>query len=298
MFKPIVVTVAAMFFWALLSVVSRILLLKYDLDPWMFSFIQLCAGGTALILLSGERRLDTSSFSRPTTWMLGALRVTSAAIFTAVLALISVLEAGLVGTLNLPVIMLVVWVMSGTRPSSLETIGQLLVFGAILAILWCLEADIRGPATWLMVLNAFCLAAITLLSERHPDNLGDQPGARARFTGAVLLVTATIFLGVRSVHDGFSTAPVSMPLLISSVAVGVFLRAPAMFFVFWSIRLVGAMRYTASVTLLPLFGLIFEQWAIAAGLLDVTRFRVVTLYLAVIIVVGTAVVLVAQTRRT
>ncbi|MEL7117565.1 MAG: translation-associated GTPase, partial [Pseudomonadota bacterium] len=94
MARVVTVTLSAMACWALLSVISRILLLRYGIDPWAFAFLQLCAGGLALILLGARRGQNLASFRRPTTWIIGALRVTSAALYTAVLAWISVLEAG------------------------------------------------------------------------------------------------------------------------------------------------------------------------------------------------------------
>ena len=71
----------------------------------------------------------------------------------------------------------------------METIGHLLVLSAILFLIVDLDGATRSTVGGLMMLNAVCLAAITLISERHPDNVSDEPGAQVRFTGAVLLVT-------------------------------------------------------------------------------------------------------------
>ncbi len=292
-----IITIIAMLFWALLSVVSRILLLKFHFDPWMFSFIQLCAGGISLLVMSGKGGLNLTSFTRPVTWGLGALRVVTAALYTTVLAWVSVLEAGVLGTLNLPFVVLAVWILTKTRPARFEWIGHLLILSAILLLIQTLEPEIRFPVAWLMGLNALCHAALTLLSERHPDNASDLPGARARFTGAVLLVTAAFFLIARLVQNGPGDGMIEMPLLASSILVGILLRAPAMFLAFWSIRLAGALGYTAAVTLLPVFGMMFEQAAVAVGLLDITRFRIETLYLALIVITGTLLVVMARAKN-
>ena len=52
------VTLGAILSWAAVIAASRILLLRLELDPWAFSFVQLCAGGVVLIALGGGRRLD------------------------------------------------------------------------------------------------------------------------------------------------------------------------------------------------------------------------------------------------
>ncbi|MBL4811736.1 MAG: EamA family transporter [Rhodobacteraceae bacterium] len=294
--KAYSVTVGAMFCWALLSVASRILLLTYEFDPWMFSFIQLCAGGVTLLLLSAKSGLDARSFLRPVTWLLGAFRVVSAALYTTTLSLISVLEAGILGTLNLPVIVVAVWLLSRKRPRGVEWLGHLLILGAIAFLVRGLEAEIRFQAAWLMGLNALCLAAITLLSERHPDNISDDAGARARFAGTVLLITAAFFLVIRFAQNGLTGGPIELPLLISGITVGILLRAPAMFLAFWSIRLAGAMGYTAAVTLLPIFGMAIEQAAVGLGLLDETRFRMETLGLALVMISGTLLVVLSRRK--
>lgn len=297
MSKAHIVTFSSMLCWAILSVVSRILLLHFGFDPWAFSFVQLCAGGVMLLMISGRGALNPISFLRPMTWVLGALRVVSAALYTTVLASVSVLEAGILGTLNLPIIVIAVWVLSRKRPTRMEWVGHLLILGAIGILVQTLEPEIRYVVAWLMGVNALCLALITLLSERHPDNISDLPGARARFSGAVLLVTAAFFLVARLVQAGPGETGVGMPLLASGVLVGIILRAPAMYLAFWSIRLAGAMGYTAAVTLLPVFGMMFEQMAVAAGLLESSRFRIETLGLVVVVIAGTLLVVRARSSE-
>jgi len=83
MSKTYIVTFSTMLCWALLSVVSRILLLR-------FSFVQPCAGGVTLLVMAGKGGLNSTSFLQPVTWVLGALRVVSAALYTTVLVSVSV----------------------------------------------------------------------------------------------------------------------------------------------------------------------------------------------------------------
>lgn len=290
----LIVTIGAIMSWAALSAVSRVLLLRLGLDPWTFSLVQLCAGGLVLLTIGGCRSLNLSSFKRPTTWLLGMLRVLSAALYTAVLVWVSVLEAGTIGSISVPMVTIAVWMIFGRRPGRGEWLGHLVILCAVVVLLVSLQGAIRYAVAGLMLSNAFCLIAIAFLAERHPDNVSDQPGVRLRFTGAVLLVTAALFFAMRLVQGDADDGTWNLQLVTVSVAVGVLLRAPSMVLSFWSIRLVGAQNYMAAISLLPLLGMVFEEAAIVTGLLDVSRFQVGTLFLALSVVAGTLMVLFAR----
>lgn len=298
---PVAITLAAILSWTALVAASRVLLLRLGLDPWAFSFVQLVAGGGVLLAAGGRRRLDLSSFRRPSTWILGVFRVLSAASYTAVLAWISVLEAGVLAAVNVPMVAAAVWLAFGRRPARGEWLGHLAIGIAILPLVAGLEGGLRHPAVGLMLFNEVCLVAGTLLAERHPDNLSDEPGARLRFTGAVLLVTAGLFLGLRLAQAGVAgdtaDSAWSWPLLAWGTVIGVTLRAPSMVLSFWSARLVGAQNYMAAASLLPVLGMLLEQVAFTGGLIDVSRFRPETAVLAAGIVAGTLLVVAARFRE-
>jgi hypothetical protein len=172
--------------------------------------------------------------------------------------------------------------------------GHLMILAAVTMLVMSLDTSIRISIVCLMLLNALCLVANSILAERHPDNFSDEPGVRLGFTGTVLLVTAALFLLLRFIHLGVGGGVWNLPLLLSGVIVGVTLRAPSMILAFWSIRLVGALNYTAAVAFLPLLGMAFEQLFVAAGLFEVSRFRMETFYLGVVVSVGILVVLTAR----
>ncbi|MEM7667616.1 MAG: EamA family transporter [Pseudomonadota bacterium] len=288
--QPILITISAIVSWALLSVVSRVLLVNLDLDPWMFSFLQLVAGGLALLFIGYRGAGSSSSFLRPSTWMLGALRVLSAALYTAVLASISVMEAGIIGSINLPVIAILAWGLSRKPPVGLAWIGHAVVLAAVALMTFRLEADLRPVILGLMGLNAVCLAAMNLIAEHHPENTSATLSGRAWFSGVVLAITAAAFLGLRLLQGGEIVNALSTSLIVSSIAVGVLLRAPSMFLAFWAVNIAGAQSYTAAIALLPLFGMMFEQTGVYLGVLETTRFQFENLYIAVFTLAGTLLV--------
>lgn len=286
----LLVTLAAVMSWAVLLVVSRVVLLRFSIDPWTFTFVQLCAGGTVLLLLGGLRGLDFASFANPITWLLGLLRVLSAACYTAVLAWLSVLEAGILGAINIPLAMFAVWLVFGQRPSRGEWLGHVAICAPMPFLVVGLEGGLGHPAVLLMLLNEVCLIAATLLAERHPENVSDRPGARLRFSGAVLLVTAAILLVLWLALDKGREGTWSWPLLVAGCLVGVMFRAPSMVLSFWSMRLIGTRNYLAAIAILPVVGLALEQGAIALGLIGVSRFQLETLMLAIAVLLGTLLV--------
>ena len=293
---PVLVTLAAVLSWSALVAASRVLLLRLGLDPWAFSFVQLLVGGGVLLAMGGRQRLDLGSFRRPSTWALGVLRVLSAASYTAVLAWVSVLEAGILAAVNVPMVALAVWLAFGRRPVPGEWLGHLAIGAAVLPLVAGLDGGFRHPAVVLMLFNEICLVAGTLLAERHPDNRSDEPGVRLRFTGAVMLVTAALFMIVRLVQGGEADGVWNCSLLAWGTVVGVTLRAPSMVLAFWSTRLVGAQNYLAAATLLPVLGMALEQAAFAAGLIAVSRFRLETALLALGVVAGTLLVVAVRAR--
>lgn len=295
MFQTVTVTAGAMLFWAILSVASRIVLLRFGFDPWAFSFLQFCAGGVALVILSSFQKGSTLvSFARLSTWLMGSLRVISGALYTTVLGWVSVLEAGTVGAMSTPVIALVVWALLRRPPVQREWIGHLIILATLAVFFGRLDAELRSPVYLFLFLNALCLSGMSLLAEHHPENNSDAPGARLRFTGTVLLVTAAVFLVVRMVLTG-SVGDLTDPTLITlSVAIGILLRAPGMYLSLWAIRLAGAQSYTAAIVLLPLFGMIVEQLAVWAHLLDQSRFTLETLGFALVVSMGVFAVLGAR----
>ncbi|MEQ9125958.1 MAG: hypothetical protein RIM80_25730, partial [Alphaproteobacteria bacterium] len=177
----------------------------------------------------------------------------------------------------------------GRAPRRRELPGHLAILAAVAAVAAGLDPTIRLAVVGLMLLNAVCIVLIAIVAERHPDNLSDAPGVRLRFTGAVLLTTATLFLLARAAGLGGGAAGGAWdwPLVAAGVAVGVLLRAPSMVLTFWSIRLVGAQNYTAANAFLPLVGMALEEAAVGAGLIDVSRFQSSVLALSVVVVLGT-----------
>jgi hypothetical protein len=279
----IAVTATAIATWSLVLVISRNLLLHHGFNPWSFSFVQLLAGGLLFALFPGRSGAEQTPLAHrlrpltdPRTLLLGLLRVLSASSFTAAVVHVTVSEASVIGSISVTLSAISVWVLFKRRPAPWEWLGHGMLIALILILIPSLDGGWRNPAILLLVFNEFCVVASSLIAERHPDNLKDDTSTRVRFTGSVLLVTAALLLAIRLIDRESGTqfdelvVSLPVPLVVYGIIVGITLRAPAMLFSFWSIRLIGAQNYMAAAASLPLAGLAMAGIAEYMGLLPVT----------------------------
>ncbi|MDH3772049.1 MAG: hypothetical protein OET79_13835, partial [Nitrospirota bacterium] len=232
---PLTVAGISLGFWALLLVASRILLVRFGFDPWSFTFIQLIVSGGVLIVLSRGGNVDWRSLRRWSTWVYGALRVTTAATFTAALVHVPVVGAGLLGVMNVPMAALAVWLAFGRRARSSELPGHLCVLAGIVLVTMRLDGGFGSPAFLWVLLSQISVIGGALIAERHPDNNAAEPRARLRFTGVVLLLTALLFLIGRLLFGAGAAALADLvpalldpALWLSGLAIGLLLRGPSM----------------------------------------------------------------------
>ncbi|MEM8857267.1 MAG: hypothetical protein AAGD96_03045 [Chloroflexota bacterium] len=301
----LIYTFFAIALWTLLLVVSRVILLVYAIDPWSFTFLQLISGGLLLIGLStGGEAVDWSTIRRPSTWFYGVLRVTTSAAFTAALVHVSVVYAGFLGTINVVMAVLGVWMVFGRRPTILELPGHILIVGGILALIMLrFENGWRNPAVLLMFVSEIAGVGTAIIAERHPDNNSTNPRTRLRFSGVVLILTAAFFLILRigqTVYAGAEAADlanmqINWPLWIAGLLVGIVLRGPAMHVSLQAIRLVGTEIYILAAALLPFIGWGFEAIAGRLGVMTPPPSSMIDVVLGVIIMGGA--VLIFATRR-
>ncbi|MGI9612825.1 MAG: EamA family transporter [Acidimicrobiales bacterium] len=301
--SAVLFTLASFALWALLMVASRIVLVRYQIDPWSFVFIQLIAGGIVLIALStsGEPA-DWSLLLRAQTWVYGTLRVTAAAASTAAVVHATVTQAGTLGMSKVVIGVMGARLAFGRRPTSREHGGLLMVIAGITVLIATrLDGGIRNPAVLLMFVSDLAVVVSSLIAEAHPDNNSSNPAIRLRFTGTVLLITAALFLGFRVLQEGAAWRSGGLgvdwgpAVWIGGLVVGILLRGPAMHCSLRAIRLVGAEVYLMVAPSLAFIALIFETIAAASGLIEPASHGAVDIVLMCVIASG--VLWVFATRR-
>ncbi|GAB5446148.1 MAG: hypothetical protein Gyms2KO_10210 [Gymnodinialimonas sp.] len=306
-----------MFSWSILLVASRIILLTFDLDPWLFTFIQMMAGGLFLILMTGQIQALGLRLRDRWVWIYGILRVMTAAFFTAALIHTSAANAAFLAILSVPTSVLLVWAFLRRRPSPWELPGHILVLLGLVLIAGVIEGGWRNPAIALMILSELCVVCSTLIAELHPQNQSEDMRQRAGLTGLMLLASAFVMLVVAGSLTALALAvpsvtnilPVQIawvhdPLILldpalwgTAVLMGVALRGPSMFLALGAIYRVGTTNYLAALAALPLVSMLLEALAIRLNVLAPTAiWSSVTLF-GCIMVVGSLLVIWSRARH-
>ena len=285
--------------WGVLIVLSRALVVVYGMNPWVLAFVQMAAGGAAMIAAAGRGPLPLSALRRPHTWVYGGLRVLTAATLTAALAHGTAAEISVLSALFIPIGIALAWSLFARRPSPADAVGSLVILAGVAGVAGGLPGGLLGAGVVLMAVSATGTAVATAVAELHPDNQGDDPRARLRLTGATLLVTAALLLAGAAVAaaiapGGVVAAHVPVAAVVdpavwgAGIVVGILLRGPSTYATFRAIRLVGSENYLMGVAFMPALTLAGERLAAAAGWIPEPALSAATLVAGSVGVAGAA----------
>lgn len=313
----ILVLGASLASWALLLVTSRVILFAWPVDPWLFTFIQVMAGGAFLIAIAGRGSGFTEALSNLFTWLYGGLRVATAAFFTAALTYTSTYNAAFLGIISVPVSLVVLWILLARQPTRVELPFHGLVLLGFVFLAGSLDNGWRNPAIVLMIVSELCVVASTLIAEIHPLNQTNDTRQRARLTGIMLLASAFVMLvlaagfglvarwlpGFQSLIPGtfsWMTDPSAMldPVLwIAATLVGVILRGPSLFLALKAIHHVRTEVYIAAMAGLPFMTFSMEALAVSFGWIPPSHSTHMTLFWGSVMTFGSICVLIARSRK-
>lgn len=277
--SPLAVAVAATIAWAILLVATRVVLIRFEINAWGFTLVQLLTGGLAMMAFGRRATIAWASLLSPSIWAYGALRVVSAGSASAALLYVTVMQDTLLAAMNVPLAALVLVVVTRQRLPGGQLLAHAIMIAGIAIMAFSLPGGLLNPAVMLEVIAECAVVASTLLIERHPENRRDDIQARCLFTGTVLMVTAAMFIlawaisGALGVSVGsnalafgdFSQLFASTDLLIAGALAGVLLRGPTMYLALLAVRLAGTQTYLATLALLPFACLVFEAACALAG---------------------------------
>jgi len=283
--NTLLIVSAATLSWGILLVAVRLLLVQFAFNAWSFTLVQLLVGGASMIMLGGRGDMAWRAFAFPSIWVYGALRVIASACSSAALLYVGVMQDTLLAAMNVPLAGLIVFVASRSLPPPRQLLAHGVIVAGILLMALSLPGGLANPAVLLEWISESAVVISTFLIERHPQNRVDDIGARCRFTGAVLMVTAAMFvlawavsgllgaqIGSNALAFGDLGALLSDPaLLIAGAVVGAALRGPTMYLALYAIRLAGTQTYLAALALLPVVGAALEAVCAAWGWLPWPR---------------------------
>ncbi|WP_193170723.1 EamA family transporter [Nisaea nitritireducens] len=259
------VLIASVLTWALLLVCSRALVIGLDLDPWMFTFLQMGSGGLFFIVISWGADAGISALRRLDTWLIGIFRIGTAALYMAALVHVDVLQAGFFGAIGVPVSAFAVCLLFSRRPTRLEVLGHIPLVAGSVTTAFGFDGSLDNPALFLLILSLICVLSASLFAERHPHMTALAPRTRLRLTGIVLLLTAVGFAFWRIVQSatGMTDSADLMELMrpelwAAALGLGITLRGLATYLGFRAAAVAGTHNYLAAVLILPMVGAVLE----------------------------------------
>ena len=277
--NTVLMVTAATISWGVLLVAVRVMLVNFNFNAWGFTLIQLLVGGASMIALGGRGDMAWRAFGSLSIWIYGALRVISSACSSAALLYVGVMQDTLLAAMNVPLAAAIILVGARRLPPAKQAMAHGVIIAGIVVMALSLPGGFANPAVLLEWISESAVVISTFLIERHPQNRVDDIGARCRFTGAVLMATAAMFilawsvsgalglqLGSHALAFGDLGALLADPALwIAGALVGAGLRGPTMYLALYAIRLAGTQTYLAALALLPVVGLALEAACAALG---------------------------------
>lgn len=273
------VAIAATIAWAVLLVATRVVLVRLGINAWGFTLVQLLTGGLAMMLIGHRAPIAWTSLLTPSIWAYGVLRVISAGSASAALIYVTVMQDTLLAAMNVPLAALVLIIVTRQRIPRRQVMAHAVMLAGVAVMALSLPGGLLNPAVLLELVAECAVVASTLLIEHHPENRRDDVLSRCRFTGAVLMVTAAMFIlawalsGVLGIRLGSNALAFGDPaqlfasteLLLAGTLAGVLLRGPTMYLALLAVKLAGTQTYLATLALLPVACLAFEAACAVLG---------------------------------
>lgn len=308
MSPALLIALAMTAMWSVVTVLLRSVLFRFGFDPWTLAMATMLAAGATLLVAAGIRSLPLDPLRRWSTWAIGGIRVLTTCCFSAALLYGSATTITLLSAVNVLVAAIGVLVVFGRRPRAGEIPGFLLIAVGVALLATRLEGGWGSPAIKFLLVSETAVVVSSLLTETHPDNLGDRR-QRLALTGFVTLLSASGLLVVWSVvglalpeaplgpNASDALASLASPWLWAAALVfGVFFRAPLTYLSFQITRLIGADGYMLSMVALPLTTLAIEILAGWGGLMPMPGLDPVTLGFSALIVAGGAWIILDRVR--
>ncbi|MBM3547769.1 MAG: hypothetical protein FJX54_12520 [Alphaproteobacteria bacterium] len=303
------IAVAMTAMWSVVTVMLRGVLFNLGFDPWTLAMATMLCAGTTLLIAAGITSLPLDPLRRWSTWVIGGIRVLTTCCFSAALLYGSATTITLLSTINVLVAGLGVYAAFRRKPRLAELPGFLLIGVGVALLAGELDGGWSSPAIKFLLVSETAVVVSSVLTEIHPDNLGDRR-QRLALTGFVTLLSASGLLILWSLvglafpdaalgpnaSDALKTLA-SPWLWVAALVFGVAFRAPLTYLSFQITRLIGADGYMLSMVALPLTTLLAEIVAGETGLLPAPSLDPVHLAYSAIIVAGGAWIVLTRYRR-
>jgi MFS transporter, OFA family, oxalate/formate antiporter len=253
--------------------------------PIVFIAYAMPIAALTLLLITGRGPHWRAIVTHPLSYVVGGGIIAMEAVYYVLLEKVSPTDGSLLVRLNVPVGILLGFLLLGRRPTRLTTIGALVVVGSIAIIVPGLES---GARWWAIALATICAVIISLRSfatEMHPWNRAAHTVIeKMRVTGLVLLVSSVLGLAVigtvmtlvaHGVIDGPAWLPrphqfLHLPTYLLALFMGGFVLTAMQYLGFSTVVKIRTENFLAMTALIPTVTLVMQIGAVALGVLEPT----------------------------
>lgn len=272
----------ALIFATLMNLSQRYAAAELGASPWGLAFWQMVTGGFFLILISGTPKwsLLTNTLRNSSSWMIGCVRMVNIVSFVFAITALTATETCFLLNWNVPFAVLLAAVFMKRQPPKNEWPFYAIMITGLVMFMLRQDGGILNPGVIASFICAFSWALEGFIVENHPEIRRSLTFRdRCRSTGAVMIVTATVFLAftalvgsgleqmaksnqfVTTLADAIPPGEVLFSTLsiASGIIIGMLARGPRTYTEYRAIGLVKTEYYMASMTLLPFVILFVES---------------------------------------
>jgi len=259
---------------------------QWGVHPIAFVLYAIVASAIGMLAVPGFGP-DTLAIARhPLTWVVGISIILIETLFYVTLAYVSPAHGNLVVRLGIPIAMLFGFVLFRRRSPPLAVAAAAVIVGSVAFVVAITEPDARWPMAIAGTLTGLFMVTRSFAAEFHPYNRAAKDvRAKLQVTGTVVLVTSGVALASVSAI-ALATAAGIVPrmhyvptaadlvdgrtVLLGTLLGGSLLTLMA-YLNFSSVVKIGTANHTAILAFSPVASWFFQELAVVAGLLTVTR---------------------------
>lgn len=284
----------------------------YGAHPVAFILYAMLVSALAMLLVTGLGPDFRAIVRSPQSWLVGTGIIAIEVFYYILLAYVPPATGSLVMRLAIPFSLAVGLLLYGRRPSLLAVAGAAVVTAGIALALTTLDHAVFWPAVAAAIASALSFVLRGFGAEFHPWNRAARTvWEKIRVTGAVVLVTSIVALGlafialagrVAGVIPASAALPTAAelthgPTLILALLVGAFVLTAMAYLNFSSVVKITTENFTAVSAFTPVFTLVIQEIAAAAGVIPRVTVAPMLLLAMGIAVAGVLLIFVDARRR-
>ncbi len=316
--KGLILSFITIIFWALSSVCTRFVAIRYEVSPSIFTYLKFFTAAIVLIIIAGPGRGGISTIKRPHTWLYSIFLIGTNLFFMLTMLYMPATKASLLLLGDIVVSMPLVWFLFNRKPTKTEMSGALVILGALYMITQGLNPETKFLGVLCIMIAIVFGVVRAIIAEIHPDsNNAKTVKDECRVTGYVSMVTSFIFIiftlilaGLKmslsaEIIDSSVFAQILPDIsnfyhketVLSGIIIGAFIIPFSMYFFFCSAKHAKSEVFFMVAALHPFaiyaFELLFER----CGLLSAKEISHKDLLCGLVIVIASTIMIIRKHRK-